>query len=103
VFLLSLGGFPPTAGFVAKYYLFTNALAAGEIVLVLIAVLTSAVSVFYYLRLVVMMYMKDGTEKPSFHASAFTYTAIAICVILTINYGIFPGSLMEAVQKAARF
>jgi NADH-quinone oxidoreductase subunit N len=103
VFLLSLGGFPPTAGFVAKYYLFSNALAAGETVLVLIAVLTSAVSVYYYLRLVVMMYMKDGTEQPTFRGSAFAYAAIAICVILTLNYGIFPGALMHAVQKAAVF
>jgi NADH-quinone oxidoreductase subunit N len=103
IFLLSLGGFPPTAGFVAKYYLFTNALAAGETVLVLIAVLTSAVSVYYYLRLVVMMYMKEGTEQPTFRGSAFAYAAIAICVILTLNYGIFPGALMHAVQKAAVF
>lgn len=103
IFLLSLGGFPPTAGFVAKYYLFTNALAAGETVLVLIAVLTSAVSVYYYLRLVVMMYMKDGTEQPTFRGSVFAYAAIAICVILTLNYGLFPGALMHAVQKAAVF
>ena len=103
VFLLSLGGFPPTAGFVAKYYLFSNALAAGETVLVLIAVLTSAVSVYYYLRLVVMMYMKDAAEVPTFRGSRFAYAAIAICVALTINYGIFPGQLFHTVQKAAGF
>lgn len=103
VFLLSLGGFPPTAGFVAKYYLFTNALAAGETTLVLIAVLTSAVSVFYYLRLVVMMYMKDGNEQPSFRGSAFAYVAVAICLLATLKYGIFPQVLMHAVEKAAVF
>lgn len=103
VFLLSLGGFPPTAGFVAKYYLFTGALEAGETLLVLIAVLTSAVSVFYYLRIVVLMYMKEGSEAYAFRASRLTYVAIAICLFFTINYGLFPGSLVHAVKKAVIF
>lgn len=103
VFLLSLGGFPPTAGFVGKYYLFTGALAAGETWLVLIAVLTSAVSVFYYLRLVVLMYMQDGNEITPYRASGFAYAAIAICLALTIQYGLFPGALLYAVKKAAVF
>ncbi|HEY8278827.1 MAG TPA: NADH-quinone oxidoreductase subunit N [Bdellovibrionota bacterium] len=103
VFLLSLGGFPPTAGFVGKYYLFSGALAAGETTLVFIAVLTSAVSVYYYLRLVVLMYMQDGKELAPFRPSYFAYAAIAICLVLTIQYGIFPGSLIHAVKKAAIF
>lgn len=103
VFLLSLGGFPPTAGFVGKYYMFSGALAAGETTLVLIAVLTSAVSVYYYLRLVVLMYMEEGREVASFRASHFTYAAIAICLILTLHYGLFPGALLHAVKKAAVF
>jgi NADH-quinone oxidoreductase subunit N len=103
IFLLSLGGFPPTAGFVAKYYLFSGALEAGETWLVLIAVLTSAVSVYYYLRLVVLMYMKEGEAPFRFRASNFAYLAVAICVFLTLNYGIFPGQLLHAVKKAAIF
>ncbi|MGE3261287.1 MAG: NADH-quinone oxidoreductase subunit N [Bacteriovoracia bacterium] len=104
IFLLSLGGFPPTAGFVGKYYMFSGALEAGEGLLVLIAVLTSAVSVYYYLRLVVLMYMSEGTE-PSlvFRKSNFAYLAIAICIFLTINYGLFPGALIATVKKAAIF
>ncbi len=103
VFLLSLGGFPPTAGFVGKYYLFSGALAAGETTLVLIAVLTSAVSVYYYLRLVVQMYMVDGVETAPFKASGFAFAAIVICLILTIQYGLFPGALLHTVKKAAVF
>ncbi len=103
VFLLSLGGFPPTAGFVGKYYLFTGALEAGETLLVLIAVLTSAVSVFYYLRIVVLMYMSEGQHTLPFTASKFAYAAIAVCLFLTLNYGLFPGALLHAVQKAAIF
>ncbi len=103
VFLLSLGGFPPTAGFVGKYYLFTGALAAGETWLVLIAVITSGVSVYYYFRLVVLMYMEDGKELAPFRASHFAYVAIAICLILTIHYGLFPNQLLHTVKKAAIF
>jgi NADH-quinone oxidoreductase subunit N len=103
IFLLSLGGFPPTAGFVGKYYLFSGALAAGETTLVLIAVLTSAVSVYYYLRLVVLMYMQEGSEVAPFRASRFTYAAIAICLSLTLWYGLAPGALLHSVQKAAIF
>jgi len=103
VFLLSLGGFPPTAGFVGKYYLFTGALAAGETWLVLIAVLTSGVSVYYYFRLVLLMYMEEGSELSPFRASNFAYAAIAICLILTVYYGILPSQLLHTVKKAAVF
>lgn len=103
IFLLSLGGFPPTAGFVGKYYLFSGALEAGELLLVLIAVITSGVSVYYYLRLVVLMYMKEGESSVTVEKSGFAYIAIAVCVFLTINYGLFPSALLHAVKKAALF
>lgn len=106
LFLLSLGGFPPTVGFVGKYYMFSGALEAGETLLVLIAVLTSAVSVFYYLKIVVLMYMKDASDAsgtPSFRSSKAAYVAIAICVFLTLNFGLFPAQLIHAVKKAAIF
>ena len=57
IFLLSLGGFPPLAGFIAKWYVFSAAIKAGYTWLAIIGVLTSVVSVFFYLRIVVMMYM----------------------------------------------
>lgn len=103
IFLLSLGGFPPTAGFVGKYYLFSGALEAGETLLVLLGVLTSVISVFYYLRIVVKMYMDQGQVVLPFKASHFTYAAIAICVICTLFYGVFPQSLIHTVKKAGLF
>jgi NADH-quinone oxidoreductase subunit N len=103
VFLLSLGGIPPTAGFVGKYYMFSGALEAGEIWLVLIAVLTSAVSVFYYLRVVVLMYMKEALAEYSFQGSKLAYMAIAACIILVLKFGVFPAQLIHAVKKAALF
>ena len=65
IFLLSLGGFPPFGGFIAKWYVFTGAVKAGETWLAIIGVLTSVVSVFFYLRIVVMMYMTPGENRPA--------------------------------------
>ena len=64
VFLLSLGGFPPTAGFIGKWYIFAAAVERGYYWLAIIGVLTSVVSVFFYLRIVVMMYMTEGSDTP---------------------------------------
>ena len=65
VCLLSLGGLPPTAGFIGKWYIFQAAVSAGYYWLAIIGVLTSVVSVFFYLRVVVMMYMaeRDGAAR----------------------------------------
>ncbi len=63
VFLLSLGGFPPTAGFIAKWYIFSAAVSEGYYGLAIIGVLTSVVSVFFYLRIVVMMYMTERDAR----------------------------------------
>ena len=62
LFLLSLGGFPPTAGFIGKWYIFAAAVERRYYWLAIIGVLTSVVSVFFYLRIVVMMYMTEGSE-----------------------------------------
>ena len=59
VCLLSLGGLPPTVGFIGKWYIFSAAVSAGYYGLAIIGVLTSVISVFFYLRVVVMMYMAD--------------------------------------------
>ena len=62
LFMLSLGGIPPTAGFMGKLYLFAAAVNAGYVLLVVIAVLMSAVSLYYYLRIVLQMYLRDGAD-----------------------------------------
>ena len=68
IFLLSLGGFPPLAGFIAKWYVFSAAMKAGYDGLAIIGVLTSVVSVFFYLRIVVMMYMTPSETPARFPA-----------------------------------
>ncbi|MEK7690076.1 MAG: NADH-quinone oxidoreductase subunit N, partial [Bdellovibrionota bacterium] len=91
VFLFSMAGVPPTAGFVAKYLLFSGAVRGGEVVLVVLAVLTSAVAAYYYLRAMVFMYMKDpitlaSTDPRGFFAMPGAVIAIVLTVILTIQF-----------------
>src|SRR5215213_6951728 len=65
IFLLSLGGIPPTAGFIGKWYIFSAAVQEGHYWLAVIGVLTSVISVFFYLRIVVMMYMTEEGASPA--------------------------------------
>ncbi len=96
VFLLSLGGFPPTAGFIGKWYLFSAAVSAGSYALAIIGVLTSVVSVFFYLRVVVMMYMSEDTSAaPVTQPSAATVFALAVPLVATFYLGILPTRLIE--------
>jgi len=96
IFLLSLGGFPPLGGFIAKWYVFTAAVAAGQVWLAVIGVLTSVISVFFYLRIVVMMYMTPGGEEtrvpdvPIPAAAALTISAIALLYL-----GVLPARVMD--------
>ena len=106
ILLLSLAGIPPTAGFVGKYFLFTAALESGETLLALLAVIASVISVFYYMRVVVLMYMRDrddGQAELVISGTPFAYLAIALCVAMTINFGLFPGGLLHTVARAALF
>jgi NADH-quinone oxidoreductase subunit N len=97
VFLLSLGGFPPLAGFVAKWYVFSAAVRAGYYWLAIIGVLTSVISVFFYLRIVVMMYMTPAAETPvSFPAvPRIAAVALAISAILVFYLGILPTRALD--------
>ena len=104
VFLFSLAGIPPTAGFIGKFYLFAAAVKSGYIGLAIIGVLNSAASVYYYLRVMVFMYMKDTDE--TFDWAGAT-PAIALCLLLTVSatlvMGIVPGTILELAQKAVQF
>ena len=94
VFLLSLGGLPPFAGFVAKFYLFSAAMEEGFVALVIIAVLNSAISFYYYLKVVVFMYMKEPAGEFQISLTPMTLFVIIIGIIGTIDLGIFPDSII---------
>ena len=94
IFLLSLGGLPPFAGFVAKFYLFSAAIQEGLLTLVIIAVLNSAISFYYYLKVVVFMYMKEPEAEFKISLTPITLFVVFIGVVGTINLGIFPNSII---------
>ena len=100
VFLLSLGGIPPTAGFIGKYFLFASAISAGFGWLAIIAVLMSAVSIFYYFKIVVAMYLKEGPEAEVAVTPSLQFV-VAICLVVTLALGIAPEGLLRGVRDSA--
>src|SRR5215813_5459647 len=96
IFLLSLGGFPPLAGFIAKWYVFTAAIKAGYTWLAIVGVLTSVLSVFFYLRIVVKMYMTTRESParllPTPRAAGI---ALAASAILVFYLGILPTRVLD--------
>jgi NADH-quinone oxidoreductase subunit N len=105
LFLLSLTGIPPTAGFFAKAYVILAAVEAGGAVAILavIAVLNAAAAAFYYLRVVVYMFMREPeTEQPALRHGRLLWGGLAAATALTILLGLFPGPLLDIVGQAAR-
>jgi len=100
IFMFSLTGIPPTAGFVGKLYLFLSAIHAGYTWLVIIAVIFSAISAFFYLRIVMFMYMRDPKEEVTLTTSASTNTALGITVAAVLFIGIFPSYLLGFAKAA---
>jgi NADH-quinone oxidoreductase subunit N len=96
--MFALAGIPPTAGFIGKFFIFAAALRGGEIVLAVAGILTAVVSVYYYLRVVVNLYMRPAEGAPLAVSRSFSETfvlaaaATGICIL-----GIFPGPLVEIV------
>jgi len=102
LFLLSLTGIPPTAGFVGKLYLFAAAVEAGYYWLVIIAVVNSAISLFYYMRVVVAMYMRDVPSGGIATSPSFALNiALLLAAAGTLLLGIFPGPIIELARASA--
>jgi NADH-quinone oxidoreductase subunit N len=102
-FLMSFIGIPITGGFFAKLYILNAALNANLVGLSVILVLNSAVAAYYYLRIIVMMYMREPRgEVPVTRLPATTKLAIAICVLLTLYLGVFPGRVLDYATQSAR-
>jgi NADH-quinone oxidoreductase subunit N len=97
VFMFSLTGIPPTAGFFAKYYVFAAALGSRLVWLVAIGVLTSLVSAFYYLRVVVVMTMQEPEQDWPALRPLYGWT-LAIAALVTLLLGIAPGSWLSVVE-----
>jgi NADH-quinone oxidoreductase subunit N len=96
IFLLSLGGFPPMAGFIAKWYVFSAAVKAGYTGLAIVGVLTSVISVFFYLRIVVMMYMTAADEPAQFPSvPKIAGAALIVCAVFIFYLGILPTRVLD--------
>ena len=105
LFLLSLTGIPPTAGFFGKFYVILAAVEAGGWlqVLAIIAVLNAAAAAFYYLRVVVYMWMRDAEgDVPVMQHGRLVWAGLAVTTVMTIVLGLFPGVLLDIVGTAAK-
>jgi NADH-quinone oxidoreductase subunit N len=101
VFMISLGGIPPTAGFIGKVYVFATALKAGLLPLVIVGVLNSVVSVYYYLRVTVALYMQEPQGEPTEVSwAAPAAMAIVLALALTLWWGVQAGGLLEQAQRS---
>ena len=99
VFMLSLAGIPPTAGFAGKFYLFSAAVDAGYVGLAVIGVLNSVISVYYYLGVLVQMYMTEGTRPIDAPATRpYLLATILFAGVATLLLGVFPSGTMELAR-----
>ena len=100
LFLLSLAGIPPLAGFMAKFLVFEAAVEAGLEGLVIVAVLASVVAAFFYLRVIVLMYMEDPEEEVATRSSGAPAWGLAVAAAVTVILGVFPSLLLEPLETA---
>jgi len=101
--MFSLSGLPPTAGFISKFYIFKTAIESGHNTVAVIGILTSIISVYYYLRVVYYLYMKEAAEGSAVPVSGvFATGALAISLIGILLIGLFPTPLFNMAGDAAR-
>ena len=102
LFMLSLGGIPPTAGFMGKLWLFGAAIEADYVWLAVIGVLNSAVSLYYYIRVVVYMWLKNDPAGSEPRLSPALAVALAVTLIATVALGLYPRPLFDVAELSAR-
>ena len=101
LFMVALTGIPPTGGFVGKFYLFAAAVQGGWSWVAVIGVLTSAISLYYYFRIVLYMYLRDSDQTtPTPLKSPALVGAIAFCALATLALGIFPGPFIALAKQS---
>ncbi len=100
LFLLSLAGIPPLVGFFGKFYIFNAAIGEGLLWLALWGVMNSVISVYYYLRPIVLMYMREGTAEIAERRLVATAVTVVISAFFISILGLFSGPLFAAVEKS---
>ncbi len=102
VFMLSLGGIPPTAGFMGKFWIFSAAIEQGYIGLAVVGVINSAVSLFYYIRVVVFIWIKEEVMGSEIRLGGAMATAVGITLAGSVLFGVYPQPIFEQAQAAAQ-
>ncbi len=101
IFLLSLTGFPPLAGFWGKLYLFRAAVQSNLTWLAVIGVLNSGIAAYYYLNVIVQMYMKPAADKPpAINLTLVTQVALGVAALFTVIVGLLPASMIEMTMRS---
>jgi NADH-quinone oxidoreductase subunit N len=101
LFLLSLAGIPPTAGFIAKVLVFQAAVDAGLAWLVVLAVVASVIAAFFYIRVLVFMYMEEPEDREALPAGAAPAWALGVTAVATLLLGVFPSLVLGSIGDAA--
>jgi len=102
LFMFALAGIPPLAGFFGKYYVFVSAIQSNLTWLAIIGVLSSVISVYFYIRVVVVMYFKDASEDFKIDVSSYSLAAVIITALLVLVFGILPDTLMNVITAVIR-
>ncbi|OQA65035.1 MAG: NADH-quinone oxidoreductase subunit N [Ignavibacteria bacterium ADurb.Bin266] len=97
--MFSLAGIPPFAGFFGKYYIFIAAIKAKLTWLAILGVISSSISVYFYIRIVVLMYFKTSDTELEYEGSNNYMLAIILSVLIVVLMGVFPGSFIDLVTK----
>ncbi len=103
VVMFSLAGIPPTAGFMAKFYLFSAVVTGGYIELAVLGLLFSGVALYYYLRVVVWMYMRPAAKEPADAPGRLSFTgmtALCLSALAILAMGVFPSELLQLAERA---
>ncbi len=101
LFMLSLGGIPPTAGFMGKVWVFSAAIDADLTWLAIVGVVNSAISLFYYVRVVVFMWIKEEVAGSEIQMGPAMATTLVIALVGTVLFGIYPEPLFELAEAGA--
>lgn len=96
--MFSLAGIPPSVGFTGKFLIFSSALRAGEIVLAIIGILTAAISIYYYLKVVTVLYLQQSEKKNLENINVFETAVLGISAALIILLGLFPSQLLDFLK-----
>jgi len=103
LFMMSLAGFPPTAGFFGKLYVFVAAIKAGYTLITVLAVAASVISVYFYLRVIVMMYFHEEDEEVPFTIHKGMGAIVTVSTVAILAFGLFPSTLMQIALDSIPF